>query len=229
MPLRLAVCDMVGTTVAAGDEVPAAFRAAFAEVGVDLSDDDVRDVRGRSKREGIAALIDRRLPGLDDPDATARAVHAHFVELLGSRYEAESRPVPGALATLRRLKERGARVVLTTGLDRRTSERVSRRLGWEWAGLDGVLTGDDVRRGRPAPDLIHAAMALVGERSPESVVVVGDTTSDLEAAASARVRWNVGVLSGAHTHAQLAACPHSAILDDVTRLPDWLEEVGAWI
>ena len=85
---------------------------------------------------------------------------------------------------------------------------------------------DEVPRGRPAPDLIFSAMNRAGIEDARSVVVAGDTTSDLDAAATARVGWIVGVLSGAHSRAQLEGYPHSAILESVEALPHWLEEVG---
>ena len=48
---------------------------------------------------------------------------------------------------------------------------------------------------------------------------VGDTTLDLQAGHAARVRWNVGVLSGAHTRARLETAPHTHIIDSVAALP----------
>ena len=52
---RLAVLDMVGTTVESGPEIPDAFREAFRRVNVSLSGDAVNAVRGRSKAEAIAS------------------------------------------------------------------------------------------------------------------------------------------------------------------------------
>ena len=72
-------------------------------------------------------------------------------------------------------------------------------------------------------------MALAGEDESASVLVVGDTISDLEAAARAEAGWSVGVLSGAHKRSQLQSCPHSVILESVAELPGWLNQLGAWI
>ncbi len=225
---RLAVLDMVGTTVESGREVPDAFREAFRRVGVSLSEQAVNRVRGRSKAEAIADLVSSHLRDLDNPAEVSREIHSDFRSILRTRYETEARPVPGAGAAVADLKRLGLRVVLTTGLDRDTATQLIRGLGWESVGLSGVVTGDDVARGRPAPDLIHAAMALVSLGDAASVLVVGDTTSDLEAAAVAEVGWSVGVLTGAHTREQLGSVPHSAILESVVRVPSWLSQIGAW-
>ncbi len=224
MRLRLAVFDMVGTTVHAGDEVPESFRIAFRRVGVELSDDAVTAVRGRSKAEAVTDLVAQHLPSAQDPAESARAILADFKEILRARYAAGAAPIPGAAEVLGRFQRGGVHVVLTTGLDAVTTSELMRHLGWDRLGLSGVVTGDDVARGRPAPDLIYAAMRLVGETDPGAVLAVGDTASDLEAAHAAGVGWSVGVLTGAHSREVLAAHPHSAILDSVLDLPGWLRE-----
>ncbi len=229
MEPRLAVLDMIGTTVEAGPEVSEAFREAFGRAGVTLSAEAVDGVRGRSKQEAVAELAEAYLPESGDSTEVAAEIYSTFRSLLRIRYETGSRAVPGARSVLEHLNHLGVQVVLTTGLDRDTADRILRGLGWQSLGLAGVLTGDDVEHGRPAPDLIHAAMALVGEDRSASVLVAGDTISDLQAAFRAGAGWSVGVLSGAHTRAQLENCPHSVILDSVAQLPDWLTEVGAWI
>jgi len=224
---RLAVLDMVGTTVVAGREVPDAFVEAFRRAGVVISPDAVNAVRGRSKAEAIAELVAAHLPDIDDPGQVSEAIHADFRSILRTLYETEAKPVPGAGDAVAELIGLGVSVALTTGLDRETATGLVRGLGWDSVGLLGVVTGDDVTRGRPEPDLIYAAMALVPLDDPAAVLVVGDTISDLQAAARAQVGWSIGVLSGAHSAAQLQRVPHSAILTSVAALPDWLKEVGA--
>lgn len=225
---RLAVFDMIGTTVEAGEEVPHAFVEAFRRIGVSLPDDAVTGVRGRSKEEAIADLVGAYLPGVENAAGVSAQVYSSFRSILRDSYEEGARWVPGVRTALQRLQTRGMLVVLTTGLDRDTTTHLLRGLAYDRMGLRGVVTGDDVERGRPAPDLIHAAMTLTGEGDPGCVLAVGDTVSDLEAATRAQVGWSVGVLTGAHSREQLQAHPHSAILDSVARIPDWLDQVGAW-
>jgi phosphonatase-like hydrolase len=225
---RLAVLDMVGTTVEAGREVPDAFREAFRRVGVSLTDEAVNEVRGRSKTDAIAALVSSHLPDLRDPAEVSRKVYADFRSILQTLYETSARPIPGAASAIADLRQLGLHVVLTTGLDRDTVGRIVHGLGWESLGLAGIVTGDDVLRGRPAPDLIHAAMELVSLDDPGSVVVVGDTISDLQAAACAGAGWAVGVLTGAHTGEQLRTVSHSVILESMALVPSWLQRVCAW-
>ena len=55
--------------------------------------------------------------------------------------------------------------------------------------------------------------------------VGGDTRLDLEAARNAGVAWRIGVLTGAHDRATLAAAPHTHLLDSVRNVPSlWLRD-----
>jgi beta-phosphoglucomutase-like phosphatase (HAD superfamily) len=94
--LDLVVFDMAGTTVQASDQVPAAFQQAFKQFGVKLSDEEIRSVRGRSKREAIADLLIRH-PSLIDGRQLATDLYSHFQRILMERYERQGvEPVDGA-------------------------------------------------------------------------------------------------------------------------------------
>jgi phosphoglycolate phosphatase-like HAD superfamily hydrolase len=83
-----------------------------------------------------------------------------------------------------------------------------------------VVCGDDVKQGRPAPYLIFHAMEATRTRDVHVVANVGDTVLDLEAAHNAGVRWNIGVLSGAHDRQRLEAAPHTDLVPSITALLD---------
>jgi ribosomal protein S18 acetylase RimI-like enzyme len=102
------------------------------------------------------------------------------------------------------------------------------RLGWGPGVVDAVVCGDEVAAGRPAPDLILAAMRCCDVAAVARVAAVGDTVRDLEAGARAGVRWNVGVTSGAHDRATLSRAPHTHLLASVAELPAlWEGSAGA--
>jgi len=97
--LDLVVVDMAGTTVQVTDQVPAAFQQAFHQafhqVDVTLSDEEIRFVRGRSKREAIAYLLNRHL-SLVDCQRLATAVYSDFQRILMERFEGQGiEPVDG--------------------------------------------------------------------------------------------------------------------------------------
>lgn len=217
----LVVLDMAGTTVAVSDEVPAAFLSACGRFGIPVDEGAVREIRGRSKREAIAELVRIGRPDLADAEAEVNRVHGAFLDELRSRLVPRVAAVPGAAEAVAQLRAAGHRVVLATGFDRTTASAILDRLGWKDA-VDDVITGDDVERGRPAPDTVLAAMGRTGITDPERVVVVGDTVSDMASGRSAGVGTTVGVLTGAHDRSALAAVEGVEILPSVAGLPEWL-------
>lgn len=221
----LAVLDMVGTTVRADDHVSESFMEAFRRFDLSVSGEEVSGVRGRSKVEAIRRLVGLRVLEDERAEALAQQVYSTFRSLLLDRYGARARAIPGASDALEWLDARGIGVSLTTGLDRETAVAILRRLEWE-DRIDTMLSGDDVEHGRPAPDLIRAAMTLHDETDPGAVVAVGDTVVDLEAAAAAGAGWSVGVLSGAHDRQALSSRNPSVLLDSVSDLPEWLRRTA---
>ena len=98
------------------------------------------------------------------------------------------------------LRTAGIRVGLDTGFNRAIANAIIDRLGWQSDGLlDATVTSDEVREGRPSPDMIYRLMELTGVQDVKAVCKVGDTPSDLQQGALARCRWVVGVTSGSHS------------------------------
>ena len=217
--LKLIVFDMAGTTVEDGGQVPAAFSAALAGCGIALGDEALANVRGASKREAIAELVDRHA----GPAWQGRAdeVYDAFVRHLQRQFDAGVRPIAGAREVFELLRARGIRIALTTGFDRDVGGMLLDALEWR-ALADAFVCGDDVARGRPAPYLIFEAMRATGVDSVHEVGTVGDTALDLLAGYNAGVRLNVGVLSGAHERARLAKVPHTHLIASVADLPGLL-------
>jgi phosphonatase-like hydrolase len=220
-PYELACLDMAGTTVRDDGAVEDAFDEALAAVGVTEGTPQyeeahrfVRQTMGWSKADVFAKLLDAD----DAGTATARFASAYEAIVAAGKVE----PIVGAPELLRALRARDVRICLTTGFAPSTRDALLDALGWR-DDIDLALSPADVGRGRPAPDLVLGAMARLGIDDPGAVVVVGDTVSDLQAGAAAGARAVIGVLTGAHDEATLAAVPHTAILPDITGLIGLLE------
>jgi phosphoglycolate phosphatase-like HAD superfamily hydrolase len=69
------------------------------------------------------------------------------------------------------------------------------------------------------PYLIFHAMEATGVISVSQVANIGDTRVDLQAGRNAGVRWNIGVLSGAHRQEQLAQMQPTHLLTSVADVP----------
>lgn len=218
--IKLVVSDIAGTAVHDGGEVAAAFNAAMADHGIEVSAQQVSAVRGASKREAIAKLTE---PKYGKDAARVEAVYASFKSHLQRVFTCEARPVAGAPETFAWLKAHNIKLALNTGFDRDITEILLSALSWRGIA-DAVICGDDVKQGRPAPFMIYRSMEATDTFNVREVLAVGDTVSDLQAAHNAGVGAAVGVLSGAHTRAQLEREPHTHLIDSIAGLPTlWRE------
>jgi len=210
---------MAGTTVRDTGQVVRAFAEALTLHHLPFTPQQVEAVRGASKRDAIRGFV----PAGPQQTQQAAAAYATFCERLRTLFHAEGvQPVEGAAETIAALRARGICVALNTGFDREITDLLLAALHWEQGIVDAVVCGDDVARGRPAPELIHAAMRAVGVADPQQVMNVGDTVLDLQAGHAAGARWNVAVLSGAHSREQLQQVTHTHILASVAELPSIL-------
>lgn len=211
--LDLIVFDMAGTTIADRGQVPLAFATALAEHGLSIHPDALRAVRGASKREAL-----RRLTAGSSADPAK--IYAAFVSHLRRAFKDNPpRAIDGAESVFAHFKRRGIAIALNTGFDRPTMLLLLDSLGWRAPLIDATICCDDVSLGRPAPELILEAMRTTARTDIARVAAVGDTTLDLEAGASAGVRFNIGVTTGAHEEAALRGAPHTHIIPTIRDLP----------
>lgn len=219
----LVVCDLAGTTVHDRGEVPAAFGDALREADLSFDPAEVTAWRGASKREVLARLVARADGGVEVDGARVHQIYGRFRALLETRLAgAGPLSLPGVRDAFERLRAHGIRVAVTTGFDRQVVENILAAVDWAPL-LDAWICSEDVTRGRPAPYMIFRAMERCGIVDVRQLAVVGDTRLDLDAARNAGARWRIGVLTGAHERAILAAGPHTHLLDAVTDVPElWL-------
>lgn len=216
-PLELVVLDMAGTTVLDDGVVEQAFQRAAERTGV--ADrmpwaealDYVRLTMGQSKIDVFTHLAS------GDRAAAERATAAFegaYAEIVAEQSVSE---IPGAADAIQGLKDAGLKVALTTGFAPVTREALLDGLGWRDL-IDLALSPVDAGRGRPAPDLVLAALLRTQTSSVQAVAVAGDTVSDVESGRRAGAGFVAGVLSGAHDRPALSAAGADAVLSDVTAL-----------
>ena len=211
---QLFVFDMIGTTVKPSGAIPEAFRAALAEAGIELTDEQIQSIRGKSKREAINEL-------LAGSSEDGRRVYASFKARLEKHYRSGgAQPIDDAANTFGWCRSVGAKVALTTGFDRDIALLLIESLDWN-STADALVCNDDVPKGRPAPYLVQRAMKDASIRDSRDVAVVGDTVSDLQAGANAEVGWNFAVLTGAHPRDRLATVPGGIIIPGLSALRDF--------
>lgn len=224
-PIALVVLDMAGTTVLDDGVVEEAFARAAQRTGLLTTRTEeealnyVRATMGRSKIDVFTHLADGDRAAAEKATAAFEEAYQEIAEERGVE------EIPGAGAAIAQLAAAGRTIALTTGFSPRTRDAILDRLPWA-DSVAVALSPIDAGRGRPAPDLVLTALIRTGSYGVDRVVVVGDTTSDVESGRRAGAGLVVGVASGAHDRASLTAAGADAVLDDVTQLPALLEALG---
>jgi phosphonatase-like hydrolase len=219
--IRLASLDMAGTTIDEGGAVYAVLRDAVERAtGREVPDDLLSRWSGTDKKEAIVGL----LTALREDTGRAQAIFATFSDDLAAAYATDP-PVllPGVAETVAQLRADGVKVALQTGYVREVAEGLLDAVGWSVGrDVDALVTAEDVSASRPAPYLIFRTMEATGVTDVHQVLVAGDTVNDVTAGTRAGARFVVGVLSGAHTVAELGAARHTHLVPSVVDVPELL-------
>lgn len=223
MPIRLASLDMAGTTIDEGGAVYAVLRSAVQQAtGDPVPDALLSRWSGTEKREAIVGILD----GLGRDRADADRIFAAFSADLADAYAAHPPTlIAGADDAVRALRQAGAAVALQTGYRREVAEALLAAVGWRVGeDVDALVAAEDVPASRPAPYLVFRTMEATGTTDVAEVLVAGDTVNDVTAGSRAGARLVVGVLSGAHTVAELGAARHTHLLPSIADLPTLLAD-----
>lgn len=215
--IKLAVFDMAGTTVNEDNVVYKTVKKALARSGVEVSLDTVLEFgAGKEKFKAISDILEEtQTLGVD-----AKAVFEDFKEMLKKAYaDLGVTSYDGVEELFGVLKAHGVKVVLNTGYDRITAQSLLDKLGWV-VGLqiDGLITADDVEKGRPSSEMIDKAMEMFGITDTEQVLKAGDSVIDIEEGKNANCGITVGVLTGAQTREQLETAHPTMILGSLGAL-----------
>jgi HAD superfamily hydrolase (TIGR01509 family) len=133
----------------------------------------------------------------------------------------ECEPLPGARELLSELKRRGHKVVLASSANDQDLGHFLDKLGARDV-VDGWTTADDVKSSKPAPDIIHAALAKAGVGAKDAVML-GDSRWDVEAARRAKVQ-TIAVLTGGWAEQELLDAGAAMVVESLEELRDRLDD-----
>jgi len=179
--------DVEGTLVDAMMPTLRCWRETLEAFGHDISLADIHRYAGMDSDEMLAKL----LPG------TAKNERHDMIERQGARFREDYlphiSPLPGVRPLFADLKRRGHRIALATDCARDELRHYLDVAKIEDL-VDAIACGDDIRRGKPAPNVVEVALRRV-RAGRKLCAFVGDTPFDAAAARKAGV-IPVGVLTG---------------------------------
>lgn len=169
--------DLDGVLIDSEGAWDSARRAVVAESGGRWRPEATSTMMGMSASEWSAYLRDQLGVPLD-PDVINARVVAHLL----AGYERELPLLPGATAAVRRLADRWP-LGLASSANRPVIDAVLAASGLAPC-FATTVSGDEVARGKPAPDIYLAAADNL-DVAPSDAAAVEDSTNGLRAAAAA--------------------------------------------
>jgi HAD superfamily hydrolase (TIGR01509 family) len=216
-PIQAIIFDLDGLLVDSETVSGEAMRSFLREYGHEMRPGTLEGALGRRMPEAIALLADSYRLHMPLDDLVAAFDQTRLNALRGNIVA-----MPGAVSLLNWVRAAGLRVALATSSFRRHAD-----VSLEEAGLQGrfdvEVTGDEVRHGKPEPDLFLLAATRLGVK-PESCLVFEDAPAGLEAAARAGMRraW----VPNDHTRGLSLHVEVDVILQSLTDAVAWLEGEG---
>jgi len=217
MNVEMVAFDVAGTVLNDDGLVIAAFKNAFEATQPNLWPTHGEqwtqyaiDTMGQSKIHVFTEL-------LGDAEKAHTANVAFEESYVSEIAEVGAVPIAGAEDLFKYLRAKGVAIALTTGFSRSTLDTLLIELGWKDL-IDISVTPGEAGRGRPHPDMLQKAATTLGITNPASVIVVGDTAADMQAAVSFGAGQAIGVLSGAHDEHRLHDAGATSVINSVADL-----------
>ncbi|MEI2417259.1 HAD-IA family hydrolase [Orrella sp. JC864] len=208
----LVVFDWDGTLMDSTHSIVAAIQAACRDLDLPVPSASAASwVIGLS----LESALRRAVPGL------TAALMPRFLERYRIHYltrDPELRLFEGIPGLLEDLAARNIRLAVATGKSRVGLNRVLAATGLG-PRFETTRCADE-SFSKPHPAMLHEIMQEL-DVPPAQVLMIGDTSHDLQMAANAGVHA-LGVTYGAHEHKELLACAPQAIVHDVAGLREWL-------
>ena len=206
------IFDMDGVLIDSGVWHRAAWQALLVEVGLDPARPDFwRLTIGRPGEEAVPLLLGKTLP-----DGEARRLARRKRDLYVELARGGLRAVQGAPAFIEHLARRGIPRAVGTSASRMDVERMLEGVGLR-RHFEVVVTSEDVRLGKPDPEVYVLAARRLGA-APGACVVFEDSVVGIQAARRAGMRA-IGVTT-AYGEEELRAAGAEVVIGDFEGL-EW--------
>lgn len=185
------IFDHDGTLVEMFEAHLLAFQTVFKKMGLDFSRADLEARYGQTSYDAIKSVLKER--GWRLKEEELERVTREKQRLYRVFAAKKIKLLPGVLRLLRALRIRGYRIAIASSGARKSIELTLRTTKLK-NFFDTVVTTEDVKRGKPYPDLFLEAAGRLGVR-PTDCVVIEDSPHGIEAARCANMH-TIAVATG---------------------------------
>ena len=202
-----AILDIDGTLVDTNYHHALAWFRAFRQHGHVVPIWRIHRHIGMGGDQLVTALLSEEVEAREGDDIR-QAEKALYLAMIS-----EVEPLRGARELIQDLRDRGRPVVLASSAKPNEVDHYLDLLGARELA-EGWTTAGDVKRTKPAPDLVLAALEKLGGAP---AVMVGDSTWDCEAAAAAGIP-SVAVLTGGFSREELLEAGAARVYGSIDEL-----------
>lgn len=212
-PVKALIFDMDGLLVDSEGLAATAMDRLLDGRGLSRRPDVHEQLLGRRLVEALAIVRDGY-----EIDDDVEVLIAQYAALRTEALRGAVRPMPGALEIVERARLAGLTIALAT-----SGMRIHVDISLGETGLagkfDSETTGDEVSRGKPAPDLFLMAAERIG-MEPGEVIVLEDSPLGVEAATNAGMRV-IAVLGHPERETNFPVKP-TVLVRTLYEAADWL-------
>jgi HAD superfamily hydrolase (TIGR01509 family) len=180
--IQAVIFDMDGLLVNSEPLINAAAIAMFKEKGLAVRPEDFLPFVGAGEDRYIGGVAEKYHFPLDVPQAKKRTYEI-YLDLVPTQLEA----FPGVHALVRTCRQASLRVAVASGTDRIKAMASLEKIGLPEESWDTVVSGEQVKRNKPAPEIFLFTADKLGI-VPESCVVLEDSVNGVRAAKAAGMR-----------------------------------------
>lgn len=214
---ELIIFDLDGTLLNTIEDIGEACNHALEQCGYPKREmNEYNCLVGR----GIDNLFRGAMPASEISDENVSKMRRAFVPYYDKHKCDKTRPYPGVVDLLKKLKEAGIRTAIASNKYQEGTERLVRH----FFGFMDFVTILGQREGmpiKPSPEIVFEAMKAASCTDPDKVVYVGDSDVDMLTGGNAGVR-TIGVTWGFRTREELESHNPWRIATDSEELTKYL-------
>jgi len=194
--IKAFIFDIDGTLIDSNDFHAEAWQKAFEKYGKKIPFDKIRPQIGKGADTLLPEfLTEQEIEKFGDEIADLRG------EIFKREYMSRVKPFPKVRELFQKIKADGKKIVLASSSNEDEVEEYKKIANIEDL-VEKSTSADDAEESKPEPDIFQAALKLLGNPAPETVLVIGDTPYDAEAATEANLKI-IGVLCGGFSETDL--------------------------
>jgi beta-phosphoglucomutase len=199
--IRAVIFDLDGVIVSTDEHHFQAWKKLADSEGIPFGREANDRIRGVSRMKSLEIVLEKssKRYSLEQKREMAERKNTYYRESLAGLSPSEI--LPGAVATIRALKERGVKIAI--GSSSKNARTILRAVGLE-DEFDVIADGNHVTRSKPDPEVFAIAATRLGV-SPDECLVVEDAEAGVDAGLAAGMRVLAVGAAASHPRATLKA------------------------